>query len=97
MKRFFILSMLVLLVLPGKCQTVTACAMIRGGTPVTDGDPKDWPCGLQDGIRCPDGGCCGKFGECVTDDAGPYCQYVPPSDPSDPTMLARRTRGPRLH
>ena len=78
---------------------VAACALIRGGTPATDPDPKQYPCGL-DGVICEDTmprSCCAKYGECRSDDDGPFCQYNVPEDPSDPTMLRRKPkRGPRL-
>ena len=76
---------------------VLACAMLRDGNPATTpktGPGTDYPCGVG-GILCPDHTCCAKGGECVEDDGGPYCQYVNPDDFSDPTMLRRRTRGPR--
>jgi hypothetical protein len=75
---------------------IYGCAMIRGGNPVTTPDPHKYPCGL--GVECADTNpktCCGKGGECRSDSDGPYCQYTTPDDPADPTMLRKRTRGPR--
>ena len=74
-----------------------ACAMLREGNPATTPNPKDWPCGFVDATDCGDKTCCRDHGVCGVDTDGPYCQFDIPSDPADPTMLARKRRGPRTH
>lgn len=74
----------------------SGCAMLRGETPVTNPDPKTYPCGAT-GVLCADTmpkTCCPGNNQCVTDDAGPYCEATE-FDPSDPVQWAARKRVPR--
>lgn len=77
----------------------SGCAMFREGNGATTPNPKDWPCGYMDADFCPGGvvghrTCCRYHGRCLDDGA---CEFHTPSDPADPTMLRRVTRGPRVH
>jgi hypothetical protein len=76
---------------------LAGCAMLGGGTPATNPDPKQWPCGPK-GTECTDTmphSCCPAHGVCKSDNDGPFCEFDVPDDPADPTMLARRRRTPR--
>lgn len=73
------------------------CALIRG-TPVTQPDPHQYPCGAQ-GVECHDTNpptCCGPRQACASDDGGPYCAADEGWDGGDPVTWGYMPRHQRL-